>query len=96
MRFGPKLSIEKAIDPGTLDVVLPSMLLQPLVENSIKHGLSPKIGEGRIVIRSARQDGHTIIDIIDNGVGVTRSQSDHATSPRAAASDCRTSTSGCA
>ena len=34
------------------------MLLQPLVENSIKHGLSPKIGEGRITIRSARQHGH--------------------------------------
>jgi two-component system LytT family sensor kinase len=72
IRFGPKLGIEKSIDPATLDVVLPSMLLQPLVENSIKHGLAPKIGEGRILIRSSRQDGHTIIDIIDNGVGVTR------------------------
>ena len=70
VRFGPKLTIQKAIDPGTLDVVVPSMLLQPLVENSIKHGLSPKIGEGRIEIRSSRRDGHTIIDIIDNGVGV--------------------------
>ncbi len=77
VRFGPKLSIEKAIDPATLDVVLPSMLLQPLVENSIKHGLSPKIGEGRIVIRSSRENGHTIIDVIDNGVGVTRGQTDH-------------------
>jgi sensor histidine kinase YesM len=46
------------------------MLLQPLVENSIKHGLAPKIGEGRITIRSSRQGGHAIIDIIDNGVGV--------------------------
>jgi two-component system LytT family sensor kinase len=72
IRFGPKLSIEKSIDPSTLDVVLPSMLLQPLVENSIKHGLSPKIGGGRILIRSSRQDGHTIIDIIDDGVGVAR------------------------
>jgi two-component system, LytTR family, sensor kinase len=74
VRFGPKLMIEKAIDPATLDVVVPSMLLQPLVENSIKHGLSPKIGEGRIEIRSSRRDGHTIIDIIDNGVGVARVQ----------------------
>ncbi len=70
VRFGPKLTIEKSIDPGSLDVVLPSMLLQPLVENSIKHGLSPKIGEGRILIRTSRQDGHSIIDIIDNGVGI--------------------------
>jgi sensor histidine kinase YesM len=47
------------------------MLLQPLVENSIKHGLSPKIGDGRILIRSVRKDGHAIIDVIDNGVGVS-------------------------
>jgi two-component system LytT family sensor kinase len=78
IRFGPKLRIEKAIDPETLDVVVPSMLLQPLVENSIKHGLSPKIGEGRLLLRSSRQDGHTIIDIIDNGVGVTKQQAEHA------------------
>ena len=70
IRFGPKLKIEKDIDPGSLDVVVPSMLLQPLVENSIKHGLAPKIGEGRITIRSFRQRGHAIIDVIDNGVGV--------------------------
>jgi len=70
IRFGPKLRIEKAIAPDTLDIVVPSMLLQPLVENSIKHGLSPKIGEGRITIRSTRENGHTIIDVIDNGVGV--------------------------
>ena len=76
IRFGPKLRIEKLIDPGSLDVVVPSMLLQPIVENSIKHGLSPKIGEGRITIRSTRQDGHAIIDVIDNGVGVSRDHAD--------------------
>ncbi len=74
VRFGSKLRIEKSIDPESLDVVVPSMLLQPLVENSIKHGLSPKIGEGRITIRSVRENGHAIIDVIDNGVGVTASQ----------------------
>jgi two-component system, LytTR family, sensor kinase len=74
VRFGPKLTIEKSIDPGSLDVVLPSMLLQPLVENSIKHGLSPKIGEGRILIRTSRHDGHSIIDIIDNGVGIRQAE----------------------
>jgi two-component system LytT family sensor kinase len=76
IRFGPKLHIEKSIDPDSLDVVLPSMLLQPLIENSIKHGLSPKIGEGRITIRSTRQNGHAIIDIIDNGVGVSAGHAD--------------------
>jgi two-component system, LytTR family, sensor kinase len=70
IRFGPRLRIEKAIDPASLDILVPSMLLQPLVENSIKHGLSPKIGEGRITLKSAREDGHVVIDVIDNGVGV--------------------------
>ena len=71
MRFGAKLTIEKEIDPDTLDVVVPSMLLQPIVENSIKHGLEPKIGRGRITIKSVRHDGHAIIDVIDDGVGVS-------------------------
>lgn len=71
IRFGPQLRVEKSIDPDSLDVIVPSMLLQPLVENSIKHGLSSKIGEGCITIRSMRQSGHAIIDVIDNGVGVS-------------------------
>jgi two-component system LytT family sensor kinase len=70
IRFGSKLHVDRQIDPDSLDVIVPSMLLQPLVENSIKHGLSPKIGEGRITIRSVRENGHAIIDVIDNGVGV--------------------------
>src|SRR5215212_1060672 len=70
IRFGPRLRVEKNIDPASLDIVVPSMLLQPLVENSIKHGLSPKIGEGRITLKSVREKGHVIIDVIDNGVGV--------------------------
>src|SRR6185295_7120830 len=43
MRFGPSLVIEKQIDESSLDVVVPSMILQPLVENSIKHGLGRKL-----------------------------------------------------
>jgi two-component system LytT family sensor kinase len=70
IRFGPQLRIEKHIDPATLDLIVPSMLLQPLVENSIKHGLSQKLGEGRITIRSLREKDHAIIDVIDNGVGI--------------------------
>jgi two-component system LytT family sensor kinase len=70
IRFGPRLRIEKSIDPTSLEIVVPSMLLQPLVENSIKHGLSPKIGEGRITLKSVLERGHLIIDVIDNGVGV--------------------------
>ncbi len=76
VRFGSKLRIEKAIAADTLDIVIPSMLLQPLVENSIKHGLAPKVGEGRITIRSVLQNGHAIIDVIDDGVGVKPAEAD--------------------
>ena len=54
VRFGPKLRVQKEIGPDTLDIVVPSMILQPLVENSIKHGLSRKVGPGTITIRSSR------------------------------------------
>ena len=94
IRFGPRLRIEKSIDPASLDIVVPSMLLQPLVENSIKHGLSPKIGEGRITHPAASaQNGHVIIDVIDNGVGVSADA--RRAGARPAASACATSTSGC-
>ncbi len=71
VRFGPTLVVEKQIAPETLDQMVPSMLLQPLVENSIKHGLSPKVGGGRITISSERTNGHTVIEIIDDGMGMT-------------------------
>jgi two-component system LytT family sensor kinase len=80
VRFGSKLRIEKAIDADSLDIVIPSMLLQPLVENSIKHGLSPKVGVGRITIRSVLQNGQAIIDVIDDGVGVNPSEADRVKS----------------
>jgi two-component system LytT family sensor kinase len=80
VRFGPKLRIEKDLDPACLDMVVPSMLLQPLVENSIKHGLSPKVGHGCITIRTSRHNGHAIIDVIDDGVGVAAGHADHVKS----------------
>ena len=71
IRFGPQLKVEKQISPDTLDIIVPSMILQPLVENSIKHGFSRKVGGGRIVIRSVRQNGHAIIEVEDDGLGMT-------------------------
>ncbi len=56
--------------PASLDVIVPSMILQPLVENSIKHGLSRKIGEGRITIRVSRAAAVIVIEVLDNGVGL--------------------------
>ena len=70
VRFGPSLRVDKQIDPTTLDQLVPSMLLQPLVENSIKHGLSRKVGGGQITITSGRAEGHTVIEVIDDGIGM--------------------------
>ena len=70
-RFGPQLRVLKQIHPATLDVIVPSLILQPLVENSIKHGLSPKVGGGRITITSRLQDGHAIIEVVDDGMGIS-------------------------
>ncbi|HET9368593.1 MAG TPA: histidine kinase, partial [Vicinamibacterales bacterium] len=70
VRFGPTLVVQKAIDETSLDIIVPSMILQPLIENSIKHGLGRKVGEGRIVIRATRRAGHAVVEIEDNGVGI--------------------------
>jgi two-component system LytT family sensor kinase len=71
IRFGPQLKVEKRISPDTLDVIVPSMILQPLVENSIKHGLARKVGEGRITITTMLRDGHAVIEVHDDGLGMT-------------------------
>ncbi len=72
VRFGrEKLRVYKHLDPDTLDVVVPAMLLQPLVENSIKHGLAPKVDGGSITLRSRLQDGKLIVQVEDDGVGMS-------------------------
>jgi two-component system, LytTR family, sensor kinase len=78
VRFGPQLIVDKQIAPASLDVVVPSMILQPLVENSIKHGLALKVGGGRITIRTLVRDTHTIIEVHDDGLGMSEDRLEHA------------------
>ena len=71
VRFGrEKLRVVKELDPESLEVVVPSMLLQPLVENSIKHGLAPKIEGGTIYLRSRLHEGVVTVEVEDDGVGM--------------------------
>ena len=70
VRFGDKLRFVKEIEPETLDLLVPSMLLQPIVENSIRHGLSSKVDGGTIRVRSRRLGNHLEIVIEDDGVGI--------------------------
>src|SRR5437870_1180263 len=71
VRFGrDKLRVVKELDVPSLETMVPSMLLQPLVENSIKHGLASKIEGGSLYLRSRLTDSHLIVEIEDNGVGM--------------------------
>jgi two-component system, LytTR family, sensor kinase len=81
VRFGrDKLRVVKELDLASLDVVVPSMLLQPLVENSIKHGLGPKVEGGSIYLRSRVTDSRLIIEVEDDGVGMGGAQLEESSS----------------
>ena len=81
VRFGrDKLRVVKELDPASLDVVVPSMLLQPLVENCIKHGLAPKVEGGSIFLRSRLTDSRLIIEVEDDGVGMGGGQLEESSS----------------
>ncbi|MBI2682127.1 MAG: histidine kinase [Acidobacteriales bacterium] len=71
IRFGrDKLKVHKELDEESLDLTVPSMLLQPLVENAIKHGLAPKIDGGNVTLRSKKLEGRLVIEVEDDGVGM--------------------------
>jgi two-component system LytT family sensor kinase len=71
VRFGAeKLRVVKEIDPLTLELLVPCMLLQPLIENSIKHGLEPRLQGGTIILRSRIQGAKLVVEVEDDGVGM--------------------------
>lgn len=71
MRFGDRLSVLREIDPEVLDAQVPNLVLQPLVENAIKHGVEPQVASGRIVIRaSVPVAGRLRLEVEDNGKGL--------------------------
>jgi two-component system LytT family sensor kinase len=75
VRFGrDKLRVVKELEPESLEMLVPAMLLQPLVENSIKHGLASKIEGGSIYLRSRRGAKAVIIEVEDDGVGMGAAQ----------------------
>lgn len=69
-RFHDRLEVKMEIAADTLDASVPNMILQPLVENAIKHGISPKADGGHINVTAARSNGHLQISVSDDGVGV--------------------------
>ena len=78
-RFGrDNLEIVKKLDENTLEAFVPSMLLQPIVENCLKHGLAPRLEGGKIQLCSTNRDGRLRIEIEDNGVGISEEKMPHA------------------
>jgi two-component system, LytTR family, sensor kinase len=69
-RFQDRLKVEMAIEPETLDGLVPSMILQPLVENSVRHGVAPRPEGGCIKIKAWRDNSLLRLEVEDDGPGV--------------------------
>jgi two-component system LytT family sensor kinase len=69
-RFGDRLVVETAVTPASLGRLIPTLTLQPLVENAIKHGLARKVGPGRLRIDAVIDDGCLVLSVGDDGLGM--------------------------
>jgi two-component system, LytTR family, sensor kinase len=70
-RFHDRLSVVIDADPATLDAKVPNLILQPLVENAVRHGIAPRATAGRIEVRAARHNGKVELSVCDNGRGLS-------------------------
>lgn len=73
-RFGERLKICREIDPGSSDALVPPLILQPLVENAIRHGIEPRERGGTVTIRAARKNDRLHLEISDDGEGFSGCQ----------------------
>ena len=71
IRMGPRLSYTLDLPPELARQAVPTLLLQPLVENSIKHGLEPKVEGGSIAVSARRQGSALVLEVADSGVGLS-------------------------
>ena len=69
VRFPDRLSVRFDIDPAAREAMVPSLLLQPLVENAIKHGITPRVAAGHLSISVRRQAEVLWLEVVDDGVG---------------------------
>ena len=72
VRFSKRLTVNMEIEPETLDARVPNLILQPLVENAIKHGVARRIAPGRIDIAARRVGGRLVVEVKDDGPGLSR------------------------
>jgi two-component system LytT family sensor kinase len=76
VRFRDRLTVRIEPDPATLDTPVPTLILQPLVENAIRHGVAPVPGAGRVVVRSRREGGRVVLEVEDSGSGFAPGQAE--------------------
>lgn len=72
VRFGDRLKYQVDVPPDTHAALVPTFLLQPLVENAVRHGLEPQSGAGLLTIRARREGGTLRLSVSDNGVGLKK------------------------
>src|SRR5262245_19136281 len=70
IRFADRLTVQMNIEPQALDARLPNLILQPIVENAIRHGIAPRTSPGRIEIEARRSNGTLQVQVTDNGPGL--------------------------
>jgi two-component system LytT family sensor kinase len=70
VRFQGRLRVDRALDPATLEALVPNLILQPIVENALEHGASRAVGEGLVYLESRRDGERLLISVRDNGPGV--------------------------
>jgi hypothetical protein len=85
LRMGPRLSFRLTLPDGLRDTPVPPMLLQPLVENAIRHGLEPKVGPGHITVTACSTGNGIAVHVDDDGLGLATP--DQAPAPETGADD---------
>lgn len=74
MRFQDRLHVDFDVDAETLDSLVPNLILQPLVENAIKHGIAPRAEAGTICVEAHRENGHVRLSVRDDGSGLNQTK----------------------
>jgi two-component system, LytTR family, sensor kinase len=76
IRFGDLLKVKMDVEPAALDATVPNLILQPLVENAIRHAIEPQTAGGQIELRCVRSNGSLLLQVSDNGRGLNSAKTD--------------------